>query len=160
MEADGVAGEFCVFSGEGTALRFDRSDIQNTPVRSTEKSSAAAAGRGTDEQLIRVASVRGALDLSSALLETCFMKKENVNVWVNRRLAQEFRKTAKGYFNRLGMCYGAAMLMFLEADPATQGEYLKRVFHADVDDEVVELLKAAKGEQARRIAARESKPRA
>lgn len=84
------------------------------------------------------------------------MKKENINVWVNRRLAQEFRKAAKGYFNRLGMCFGASMLMFLEADPKTQGEYLKRVFHADVDDEVQQLLSAAKMEQRRRIAARES----
>src|ERR1700730_5450586 len=81
------------------------------------------------------------------------MKKENINVWVNRRLAQEFRQAAKGYFNRLGMCFGAAMLMFLEADPATQGDYLKRAFHADVDDEVEEMLKAAKAEQHRRISA-------
>jgi len=82
------------------------------------------------------------------------MKKENVNVWVNRRLAQEFRTAAKGYFSRLGMCFGAAMLMFLEADPATQGEYLKRVFHADIDDEVEEMLKAAKAERRNRIAGR------
>jgi hypothetical protein len=124
-----------------------------------EKHSAALAGRGTDEQLIRVASVRSALEKSSALLEDICMKKENVNIWVNRRLAQEFRKAAKAYFNRLGMCYGAAMLMFLEADPATQGEYLKRVFHADVDDEVEEVLSAVKIEQSRRITSRNSKRR-
>jgi hypothetical protein len=79
------------------------------------------------------------------------MKKENINIWVNRRLAEEFRRAAKGYFNRLGMCFGAAMLMFLEADPTTQGQYLKRVFDADVDGEVEQLLEAAKAEQRRRI---------
>ena len=85
------------------------------------------------------------------MLEDFKMSKENINVWVNRRIAQEFRKAAKSYFNRLGMCYGAAMLMFLEANPKTQGEYLKRVFHAEIDGEVEELLKEAAAEQRRRV---------
>ena len=85
------------------------------------------------------------------------MKKENINVWVDRRLATAFRNAAKGYFNRLGMCFGASMLMFLEADPQTQGEYLKRVFQAEIDDEVTELLEAASAEQNRRTKARGKK---
>lgn len=79
------------------------------------------------------------------------MKKENINVWVDRRLATAFRVAAKGYFNRLGMCFGAAMLMFLETDPQTQGEYLKRVFQAEIDDEVDELLATARENQGRKI---------
>ena len=85
------------------------------------------------------------------------MKKENLNVWVDRRLATAFRDAARGYFNRLGMCFGASMLMFLEADPATQGDYLKRVFQAEIDDEVSELLDSAKTTQRRKIKARTRK---
>lgn len=81
--------------------------------------------------------------------------KQNINVFVNKRIAEEFRRAAQGYFNRVGMCFGAAMLMFLEADPQTQGEYLTRVFKAEIEGEVEKILKAARGEQARRIKLRD-----
>jgi antitoxin component of RelBE/YafQ-DinJ toxin-antitoxin module len=82
-------------------------------------------------------------------------KKQNINVYVDRRLAEQFRQAAQGYFGRLGMCFSAAMLMFLEADPRSQGEYLTKVFKAEVEDEVQAIVEAAKAEQHRRIAARE-----
>src|SRR5205807_2181113 len=82
-------------------------------------------------------------------------RKQNINVYVDRGLAEQFRNAAQGYFGRLGMCFSAAMLMFLEADPRTQGEYLTKVFKAEVEDEVQAIVEAAKAEQARRIAERE-----
>ena len=87
------------------------------------------------------------------------MNKENINVWVERRLAKAFRDVAKNYFNRLGMCFGAAMLMFLEADAKTQGKYLKRVFQAEIDDEVDQMLGSVKHVQNRRAAQRLAKRR-
>lgn len=53
------------------------------------------------------------------------------------------------------------MLMWLEADPETQAKYLKRVFGAEVDEELLELIEQAKAEQLKRIKSREdvSKPK-
>lgn len=84
-------------------------------------------------------------------------RKQNINVFVDRKLAEQFRKAAEAYLGRLGMCFSAAMLMFLEADPKTQGEYLTRIFKAEIDDQVQQLLDAATAEQRRRITAREDK---
>ncbi|HEX8522065.1 MAG TPA: hypothetical protein VF669_07405 [Tepidisphaeraceae bacterium] len=41
--------------------------------------------------------------------------------------------------------------MFLEADPKTQGEYLKRVYDAEINDEVEDAIAAAKAEQLKKI---------
>lgn len=53
------------------------------------------------------------------------------------------------------------MLMWLEADPEVQAKYLKRIFGAEVDEELLELIEQAKAEQLKRIKAREdgSKPK-
>jgi hypothetical protein len=82
--------------------------------------------------------------------------KQTMNVYVDERVAAEFRKVAKVYYNRLGHCMTASMLMFLEADPQTQGDFIKRVFDSEVSGEVEQMLQAIKQEQARRVKARES----
>ena len=86
-------------------------------------------------------------------------RKETINVYTHPLLAKRFREVAKVYDGRLGMCLSAAMLMFLESYPQVQGQYLTRVFEAQVKDEVDEMLALARAEQGRRVAAREQPAR-
>ena len=81
--------------------------------------------------------------------------KQAVNFSVQRTLADRFRDATKNYFGKLGLCFSAAMLMFLEADPQTQAKYIKKVFDAEVEDEMEATLQAAKEEQMRKIKSRE-----
>jgi hypothetical protein len=81
--------------------------------------------------------------------------KQAVNFSVQRALADRFREATKEYYGKLGLCFSAAMLMFLEADPQTQGRYIKKVFDAEVEDEIEGTLQAAKEEQLRKIKSRE-----
>ena len=45
--------------------------------------------------------------------------------------------------------------MFLEADPKVQGEYLKRIYDAEINDEIEDAVAAAKAAQLKKIKARE-----
>ena len=81
--------------------------------------------------------------------------KQPINFSVHRTLAERFRDGAKNYFGKLGLCFSAAMLMFLEADPQTQASYIKKVFDAEVEDEMEATVQAAKEEQLRKIKSRE-----
>ena len=80
--------------------------------------------------------------------------KQGVNFSVNRLLADRFREATKDYYGKLGLCFSAAMLMFLEADPKVQGQYIKRIFEAEVDDEVESTIESAKEAQLKRIRTR------
>ena len=82
-------------------------------------------------------------------------RKQTVSFSVHQELAERFREATREYYGRLGMCFSAAMLMFLEADPKTQGEFLKRVFDAELNNEVDATIEAAKAEQIKRIKAGE-----
>src|SRR5881394_3810697 len=82
-------------------------------------------------------------------------KKLNINVFVDRALGEAFRHAADHYSGRLGMCFSAAMLMWLETDPTVQGQYLMRVFDAELKSGVQEAVFEAKKEQRARIGRRE-----
>jgi hypothetical protein len=82
-------------------------------------------------------------------------RSENMNLYVNRHVAKIFRESAKRYDDRIGMCASAAFLMWLQADPVEQGEFLNRVFQLDLKDQVEDTLRAVKEEQARRVEERE-----
>lgn len=81
--------------------------------------------------------------------------KRTISFRIHPQLDERFREATAQYYGKVGICFSAAILMFLEADPKTQGDYLKRVFDAEVNDEVEATIDAARGEQARRIKARE-----
>ena len=81
--------------------------------------------------------------------------KQNVNFFVHGAIAKRFREAARTHPGRLGTCFSAAMIMFLEADPRTQGEYIKRVIDAEVDDEVEQTLEAVRAEQSKRVRSRD-----
>ena len=81
--------------------------------------------------------------------------KQAVNFSVQRALADRFRDASKNYFGKLGLCFSAAMLMFLEADPQTQGKYIKKIFDAEVGDEMEATIEAAKEEQLKKIKSRD-----
>jgi hypothetical protein len=81
--------------------------------------------------------------------------KQGVNFSVHKDLVERFREATKDYFGKLGLCFSAAMLMFLEADPKTQGEYIKKMFDAEVNDEVDSVISEAKTGQLKKIKARE-----
>ncbi len=79
----------------------------------------------------------------------------NLNLNISARVARQFREAAKHYDGRIGLCASAALLMWLEADPKTQGAYLSEVFQLDLTDQVDDSLQAVKDEQARKVAERE-----
>jgi hypothetical protein len=81
--------------------------------------------------------------------------KRPVSFRIHPRLEERFRQGTKAYYGKLGTCFSAALLMFLEADPKVQGQYVKRVFEAELDDEIDATVEAAKSEQAKRIKSRE-----
>jgi hypothetical protein len=71
-------------------------------------------------------------------------EKEKLNVLADAWVAKRFRDAARSYDNRLGMCLSAAMLMFIKADPRTQGEFIRQVFDQQVREEVDSLVQAVK----------------
>lgn len=81
--------------------------------------------------------------------------KQGVNFSVHRDLADRFREATREYYGKLGLCFSAALLMFLEADPEVQGQYIKRVFDAETDDEVEAVIEQAKAEQLKKVKTRE-----
>ena len=82
-------------------------------------------------------------------------RKQTISFSINPVLAERFREATKEYYGKLGLCFSAGMLMFLESDPTTQAQYIRRIFDAELSDEIELLLKAARGEQLKRIRSRE-----
>jgi hypothetical protein len=82
-------------------------------------------------------------------------RKQAINFSVHPKLAAQFREMTTAYFGKLGLCFSAALLQFLETDPRQQADYIKRVFEAELNDEVDELVHAARAEQARRVKSRD-----
>ena len=82
-------------------------------------------------------------------------RKQGVNFSVHEDLANRFREATREYYGKLGLCFSAALVMFLEADPQVQGQYIKKVFDAETNDEIEAVIKAAKDEQLKKIKSRE-----
>lgn len=86
-------------------------------------------------------------------------RKLKLNAYVDESLAQQFKLMSKRFTGRIGMCLSAAMLQFLETDPQKQAVLLKRVFDAQIRDDMRAAIEAAKKEQVERIKAREQRKR-
>ena len=85
--------------------------------------------------------------------------KQGVNFSVQKDLADRFREATRDYYGKLGLCFSASLLMFLEADPKVQSEFIKRVFDAEVSDEMLAVIEQAKAEQLKKINSREDAPK-
>ena len=86
-------------------------------------------------------------------------RKQTISFSIHPALADRFRDATKEYYGKLGLCFSAGMLMFLESDPAAQAKYIKRVFDAELQDEVELLLDAARAEQLKKVKPREDGPK-
>ena len=84
--------------------------------------------------------------------------KINVNFAVDPQLAERFREAAKPYLGRLSMCFSAALAMWLAADPEEQGRWLKRVYEAEIEGQVQQLIAELCEEQSQKV--KHKKPRA
>ena len=82
-------------------------------------------------------------------------QKRPISFRVHPALAERFQEAVGPYYGKLGACFSAALLMFLEADPKEQGEFLKRVYDAEINDEVEDAVAAAKATQFKKIKSRE-----
>lgn len=85
--------------------------------------------------------------------------KINVNFAVDPELADRFREATRPYLGRLSMCFSAAMAMWLAADPEEQGLWLKRVYEAEIDDQVQRLLGELREEQIRKVKQKDGSPK-
>lgn len=74
------------------------------------------------------------------LNERMAKERSTMTINVHPDLAARFREVAANYDDRIGMCVSAAMLHFVEADPTTQGELIRRVFDATIRNEVQKML--------------------
>lgn len=88
--------------------------------------------------------------------------KKTVNLTVPSDLLDQFESVCRhyGHAKQKGMVLSAAILMFLEADPADQGECLKQIAVCDIEEGVAELKDKAGKEQSLRAALRKAEQRA
>lgn len=82
-------------------------------------------------------------------------QKRTVSFRLHPLLADRFTQLTSAFYGKVGACFAAAILMFLEADPKAQGEYLKRIYEAEINDEVEDAVDAAKAAQLKKIKSRE-----
>ncbi len=78
-------------------------------------------------------------------------EKTKINAYINTKLAEEFRQVARLSYGQIGLCLSAAMVQFLESAPDDQVALIKRVFEADEDgtiDQLIAGLKAKKQSDA------------
>ncbi|HEX7010615.1 MAG TPA: hypothetical protein VF184_11570 [Phycisphaeraceae bacterium] len=85
-----------------------------------------------------------------------------MNLAIPEELLAEFNAVCQiyGHGKQKGMVLSAAILMFLRADPQTQGRYLEDVIKADVSAGVARMIERARKEQALLVAAQEAAGRA
>src|SRR3954471_10912054 len=82
-------------------------------------------------------------------------QKRTVSFRLHPLIADRFTELTSAFYGKVGACFAAAILMFLEADPKTQGEFLKRIYDAEINDEVEDALATAKAGQLKKIKSRE-----
>ena len=80
-------------------------------------------------------------------------RKKTINLAVPEPLLNEFNEVCAhyGHGKQKGLVLSAAILAFLESDPAEQGKALERIMIADVRSGVEGLVERARAEQARRV---------
>ncbi|HEV2292836.1 MAG TPA: hypothetical protein VGR35_03220 [Tepidisphaeraceae bacterium] len=82
-------------------------------------------------------------------------QKRTVSFRLHPVLAKRFQEAVAPFYGKVGACFGAAILMFLEADPKEQAAFVKRVYEAELQDEVDAAVAQAKAEQLKKIKGRE-----
>ncbi len=85
-------------------------------------------------------------------------RKKTINLAIPEALLTEFNEVCRhyGHGKQKGMVLSAAMLMFLEADPADQGEVLERILISDVRSGVESMVERAREKQAEAIQQRQA----
>ena len=89
-------------------------------------------------------------------------RKKTINLAIPEALLTEFNEVCRhyGHAKQKGMVLSAAMLMFLEADPAKQGDVLERILIADVRSGVESMVERAREQQAKAIDDRQAQKKA
>jgi hypothetical protein len=82
-------------------------------------------------------------------------EKTKINAYINTKLAEEFRQVARLSYGQIGLCLSAAMVQFLESAPDDQVALIKRVFEADEDGTIDQLIAGLK--EKKQSAAKDSK---
>ena len=81
-------------------------------------------------------------------------QKSTLSFRVSPQLVTRFREATREYYGKAGVCFSAALLMFMEADPKSQGEFMKRILDAELNEEVEATVAMALERQAKRIRSR------
>jgi hypothetical protein len=71
-------------------------------------------------------------------------EKTKINAYINTKLAEEFRQVARLSYGQIGLCLSAAMLQFLESASDDQVAFIKRVFEAEEDGTIDQLIAGLK----------------
>lgn len=78
-------------------------------------------------------------------------RKDDPEFSCNPVLAEAFKKGMKPFKGKLGLCCAAALLQFLESDPAVQRDLVQRVFETELNEEMEAAIESALAEQQRKI---------
>lgn len=84
-------------------------------------------------------------------------QKRTVSFRLHPALADRFQQATSPFYGKTGACFGAAVLMFLESDPKVQAEFVRRIYEAELKDEVEEAVAQAKRDQLEQIRSREGR---
>ena len=80
-------------------------------------------------------------------------RRDTLSISTHPEISKRFREAAGKFDGRIGLCHTAAMLMFLEAAPDVQGDFINRAFNAQLKDQVEALLNEIRDQQARKVQA-------
>jgi hypothetical protein len=78
-------------------------------------------------------------------------RRDTLSISTHPEISKRFREAAGKFDGRIGLCHTAAMLMFLEADPEVQGDFINRAFNAQLKDQVQALLDEIREQQASKV---------
>jgi hypothetical protein len=82
-------------------------------------------------------------------------QKQTVSFRMDPHLLQRFQQASDVFKGKLGACFSAACLQWLESDPEVQGEYLMKLYQAELRGEVEAAVEQAKAIQSSKIKVRE-----
>jgi hypothetical protein len=93
------------------------------------------------------------------VFNSAMAQKRAISFRLDPALAKRFQEATSPFFGKIGACFAASILMFLEADPKTQGEYVKKIYDAEISGDIEAAIQQAKSEQLKKIKSREDAPK-
>ena len=96
---------------------------------------------------------------SVSICNDLMAQKQTVSFRMHPDLLGQFQQAAEAFQGKVGACFAAACLQWMETDPQVQADYLKKLYEAELREDVARAVEQAKSEQLKRIKSREDAPK-